>query len=287
MGKKDTGGKYLLGQDPDGWVQWLLGDPSLRVTGVLTSEFQFVARRGDSLLQVMGDQGEFCILSELQLRHEAQMPARLQNYCALARQSTGLNVVPIVVYLTPPPQGVEIATFYHVEYMGLVTHQDFKVIKMWEVDAREVERYPISLLPYVPLMKNVDETIVIKCAERIRAEPNGEELETILALFANMTMDSKVVERLLRWNMELATLEKSPIYQHILNIGVEQGLEQGVEFGQVRSIMQVLHHRFGMISADYEQRLLDLSSGEQELMLDAALLSADLDTFEAELSQLE
>ncbi|MCI0578098.1 MAG: hypothetical protein L0331_18080, partial [Chloroflexi bacterium] len=83
MGEKDISGKFLIDRDPEGWVRWLLDDPTLVVTNVLSTEFQFVTRRGDSLLLVQRPDGlTFGALAELQLHPEAKMPARLQNYCA-------------------------------------------------------------------------------------------------------------------------------------------------------------------------------------------------------------
>lgn len=119
MGNKDISGKYLIDRDPEGWIRWLLNDPTLEVLEVLNPEFQFIGRRGDSLLRVRGQAGEFGALAELQLSYDPNMPARVQNYTAMGRQKLGLDIVPIVVYLTPPPSGVELATAYHTEFMGL------------------------------------------------------------------------------------------------------------------------------------------------------------------------
>lgn len=52
MGNKDISGKYLIDRDPDGWVRWLLNDPTLEVVQILSTDFQFVARYSDSLLEV-------------------------------------------------------------------------------------------------------------------------------------------------------------------------------------------------------------------------------------------
>ncbi len=299
MGDKDIGGKYLIDRDPEGWIRWLLDDPTLEVLQALSPEFQFVGRRGDSLLRVCGQMGEFGALAELQLEYEADMPARLQNYAALGRQKLRLPIVPIVVYLTPPPAGVELATAYHTEFMGLVTHQDFKVIKMWEVNATAAMDMdlPIGILPYVPLMDGADETIVRRCVERIRAEPDHEELETILTLFAMIKLSKETVEQLLRWDMSV--LEKSPLYQQILakglqegrqqglERGLEQGLERGLEQGLERGIMRILQRRFSQFGAELPDRLAELPPAVLEELLDEAITAVDYPTFINYLTDLE
>jgi predicted transposase YdaD len=295
MGDKDIGGKYLIDRDPEGWIRWLLNDPTLEVLHVVSPEFQFVGRRGDSLLHARGPQGEFGALAELQLEYDSNIPARVQNYTALGRQKLGLPIVPIVVYLTPPPAGVEVATAYHAEFMGLVTHQDFKVIKMWEIDAAQALALdlPVGILPYVPLMAGADEAIVRACVARIRAEPDHAELEAILALFAMIRLDAKTVEQLLRWDMSV--LEKSPLYQQILEKGreeglergLERGLEQGLEQGLERSILRILQRRFGAFGTDLPNRLAELPPAELEELLDEAIMAVDYPAFADYLTTLE
>ncbi|MCI0397622.1 MAG: DUF4351 domain-containing protein [Chloroflexi bacterium] len=265
-------------------MRWLLDDPTLVVTNVLSTEFQFVARRGDSLLQVQRPDGQtFGALAELQLLYDAKMPARVQNYTAMARQKFEMPIVPIVVYLTEPGPDTEVVTAYHSEFMGLVTHQDFKVIKMWELDAHEAlaQNLPASLIPYVPLMAGADEAVLRECVRRIRTEPDHEELETILALFAMIKLDPAVVERIVRWHVTL--LEKSPIYQEILEKGVEQGLERGLEW----SIVRVLQRRFGEVPASVRQSLEQTPLEKLEALLDEALVAADLDAFQERLAAMK
>ncbi len=104
----------------DGYVDcWMI--PHLEVIDVLSSDFQFVARMGDSLLKVEGADGIFGALAELQLQYDNTMSARIQNYCAMARQKYQLRILPIVVYLTPPGEDENIATAYYDEFMGLVS----------------------------------------------------------------------------------------------------------------------------------------------------------------------
>lgn len=39
MGRADVTGKWLLGEDPDAWVRWMLADPTLEVEAFLSTEF--------------------------------------------------------------------------------------------------------------------------------------------------------------------------------------------------------------------------------------------------------
>jgi predicted transposase YdaD len=278
MGDKDIGSKFLIDRDPEGWVRWLLNDANIVVKSVLSTEFQFVARRTDTLLMAERGHIRFLVLIEIQLHYDPKMPERLQNYSAMARQKFRLPVVPIVVYLTEPGDGTEVATCYHEEFMGLVTRQDFEVVKLWELDAHEVlaQELPVALLPYVPLMAGADETAVRECVRRIRLVPDHEELETILALFAMIRLDTEMVEQIVRWHVTI--LEKSPIYQEIL----EKGLERGVE----GSILRILNRRFDTVPLAVQKKLTLLPTAVLYQILDEALIASDLATFEARLDQI-
>jgi predicted transposase YdaD len=195
-----------------------------------------------------------------------------------------LPVLPIVIYLTEPNPGVDVATSYHHEFMGQVTHQDFVVVKLWQFEAKAMlqQALPAGLLPYVPLMAGADEAVVRECARRIRAEPDHEELETILALFAMIKLEAATVERIVRWHVTL--LEKSPIYQEILEKGVQKGREEGRAEELRRNIARVLAQRFDADVADWSSRLEKHALTTLEALFDEALVTPDLATFATHLT---
>jgi len=294
MGDKDISGKYLIDRDPEGWVRWLLKDDSLEFVQVLSTEFQFVARHSDSLLEVRQGDTHFAALAELQLYYDHDMPERIHVYAALARQKFGLDIIPIIVYMIPPADGQEIKTAYHREFRGMVTHQDFHVITLWEIDAAAAlaTDLPASLLPYVALMAGADETVLRQCVQRIRQEPDREQLETILALFAMITMDSQLVARIVRWSMTI--LEKSPIYQEIWHKGEAEGLERGLEKGlekarqsSMHTLKLLLHQRLGPAPLDLPERLARLNWEQLQSLLIKAGTAAAWPEFLTHLAQIE
>ena len=101
MGKVDLSSKWLLGEDPDAWVRWMLGDPGLEIEAFLSAEFQHVLRQSDVLLRVRDGAEAFLLLIELQLRYDAEMPWRMQAYAALAEEKYRLPAYPLVVSIHP------------------------------------------------------------------------------------------------------------------------------------------------------------------------------------------
>ena len=137
-----------------------------------------------------------------------------------------------VVYFMPPPAGKTIVEAYHHEFMGQQAHQDFQVIKLWELEAKQVLAFdnPV-LLPFVPLMRGGNtEQMVRKCANRIRQEPKAAELEAILAVFAGYVLEAETIKQILRWEMQV--VQDSPIIQELRQEWLEQGREEGIEKGR-------------------------------------------------------
>ena len=105
-----------------------------------------------------------------------------------------LPVYPVVMVLLSPGDGNGGVACYHGEFMGLVAHQDYRVVEAWGLEAREVlEREVLALVPYVPLMAGADESTVRAGVELLRRRGMGEEMEVVLALFASFVMDAEQV----------------------------------------------------------------------------------------------
>jgi predicted transposase YdaD len=150
--------------------------------------------------------------------------------------------------------------------MGLVAHQDFRVVPVWEIDVREVlNREILALVPFVPLMRGADEESIRQGVSLLRKRVMGEEAEVVLALFASFVMTPEQVCRIVRWDM--AVLRESPWYREIVQEGLQQGLQQGVLEGQREAILHFLKVRF-----DLSTRTLDQVKNQLRAVEDPALL---------------
>jgi len=294
MGKADIGGKRVLGAAPETWVRWLLKDPNLEVKATLTEEFRFVLRHSDELLLVQGEKGSFLMLTELQLHRDLKMGLRMRAYAGLAEQKYELPVYPVVLLLLPPEE--KVAGYYHSEFMGLVAHQDYRVVKAWAVDAREVlKREVLALVPYVPLMEGANEEVIREGVALLRRRGVGEEMEIVLALFASFVMEPEQIQKIVRWDM--AVLRESPWYQEILQEGRQlgwqqgrqEGWQQGRQEGTRQGILRLLKVRFDLATevmeelAEQLQALVELPVLEDLLV--AAVQVESLDSFRVLLAE--
>ena len=304
MGKADISSKYILAGEPVEWVRWLLQDATAQVEERLSGEFQFILRHSDELFRVHGQQGPFVLVLEVQLHSDLRMPRRMRAYAALAEEKYDLPVYPVVFYLLPPGAGVTLPGFYHSQFMGLTAHQDFRVVAVWEMEARQVlEEGIVALAPFVPLMKGADGGTIRDGVRLLREREVGEEAEVALALFASFVMEAEQIQQIVRWDM--AVLRESPWYNQILEEGLQQGLEQGLQQGlQVghqqgrqqglqqglqENILQVLRARFEL-SQQKERPLASQLETIDDLdalrdLFNHALLDVTLTDFGAQLER--
>jgi predicted transposase YdaD len=94
-GRVDISAKRTIDRTAEAWVRWILADQGVVVEASLSTEFEFVARLSDSLLQAHGQVGRFLALTEIQMRHDPEMPRRMRAYAALAEEKYGQPVYPI------------------------------------------------------------------------------------------------------------------------------------------------------------------------------------------------
>jgi len=299
-------------------VRWVTGDPTAEALDFLSGEFEWVSRATDVLLKARSPRhGTFLVANEIQFRPDARMPQRLRAYAALAEERYGLPVYPVVVNLLQPRQQQAIATSYHSELMGLVAHQDYRVLNLWEVDADLVlEQNWSTLLPFVPLMRGGHERGAISRAlVLLRDDDRLSEMEPLLAFFATFVMTPDEVQTMMRWNM--AMLRESPWYLEIENEGIQkgmqqgiqkgmqqgmqegmqegiqqgmqegiqqgmqegiqQGMQEGIQQGQAELVLRVLSRRFGEASAGLAPAVRTMPSERMPGLLDIALTAGSLD----------
>jgi predicted transposase YdaD len=297
MGKFDLSSKHIIHFYNQVWLEWLLKQP-LSVESELSGDFQFIGRASDSLLQVYSQPvGRFLALTELEFSPRPRTPTRLTAYAALAREKFNLPVFVTVIYFLPPPKDTQIEEKFHSDFLGQVAHQDFQVIRLWELDAQQVLALQNpALLPFVPLMQGGNsEPVLQECANRIRTQPNAEELETVLSMFAGYVMENQLINRILRSSSMIEILRQSPFYKQILEPQLieymkEQLRQEGRQEGQrqmlTTDLQRLLAFRFNIPVGHFEHQFQRLDLNALEQLNDAAFTVSSRTEFEELLTRL-
>ena len=287
MAKKvaDIGGKRLISLAPDAWAKWVTQDPTVDATEIIGSDFQWVSRENDVLIKAYSPSiGEFLIANELQLRYNANMPARMRAYAALAEEKYGLPVYPVLINILEPSKSTIIETSCVSELKGLQVRQDYAVLNLWEIKAEFVFETGLdALLPFVPILKGGGDPDVVQRA-LVGLQQNEElvELESLLGFFASFVLEPDVIQRIMSWDMTV--LRESPWYQEILSegktIGRKEGRQEGLE--QERSlIIRLLTKRVGSIPGEAMAQIQSLSMEQAEALGEALLDFNGLDDLQS------
>lgn len=248
----DLGTKRLASLAPDAWAQWLTDDDGVTVRNILAEEFQWLERASDVVIQAHSPAcGDFVIVNEVQLRYTKRVPRRIFAYAGLASERCDLPAYPVLMVILPPGPDTDVADQYDAEVLGLRGHQDYRVIKLWEVDAElPFRRHIPALLPFVPVMRGGDsEAMVTRAAAELGADEKLVELEALLGFLATFVLGSDVVQRIMRWDMSVVV--ESPLYQQILREGERRGTLQRAR----DDVLGVLRARFSRVPANVERRL--------------------------------
>lgn len=289
MGKVDLSSKSIIHFYNHVWLEWLLKQP-LTVEAELSSDFQFIGRASDSLLQVSNPQdGPFLALTELEFSPKPRTPTRLFAYAALAQEKYNLPVFVTVIYFRPPPADTAIESAFHRDFRGQQAHQDFQVIRLWELDAQQILALQNpALLPFVPLMRGGNTGPVLQeCAERLRTQPNAEELEATLSMFASYVMDRQLINHILRSSAMIEILRESPFFKQVLGPQlIELGRQEGQYQMLLKELYRILAFRFSVPVRHFENQLQRLDLNALEQVNDAAFSVSSLAEFEALLTQL-
>ena len=201
--KSDIGGKRLIGLSPIAWGHWVTGDETIQVQEMLNSELQWIERESDVLLKAHSPEyGDFILLNELQLRHDARMPRRMRAYAGLVEEKYGLPVYPVVINILRPGPTVTIPHRYESEIMGCRAYQDYRVINLWEIEAAVVfEQNLSSLLPFVPILKGGNsEGNIRQALLSLRSDQGLADLEPLLSFFASFAFDIPLVQQMRIWS---------------------------------------------------------------------------------------
>ncbi len=266
--KADIGSKRLISLAPDAWVQWVTQRSDVITQEIIDAQFQWVSRESDVLIKAFSPEyGEFLILTEIQLRYSEWMPYRMRAYAALAQEKYHLPVYPVLVNVLPPSETTIVRDRFEQEFMGLVARQDYRVINLWEVDVNIVfERSLNILLPFVPILQGGgDEGVIRQAVQRLQADTDLNELESLLAFFASFVLDIELIAQILRWDM--VVLRESPWYQEIFHEGELRGSQQ-----EARSlILKLLTRKIGSIPSEIRSQVESLSVTQLEVLGESLL----------------
>jgi hypothetical protein len=127
--------------------------------------------------------------------------------------------------------------------------------------------------------------MLYNCANRIRREARSLEMETILSVFASYVLDTSLIRRILRWEMQV--IQESPILQEVFAERFEQGEQKGEQKATLGALYQILTIRFSVNEAYLTEHNFELLDSETLKGLnEVALTVQTLTEFEDKLTDI-
>ncbi len=224
-------------------------------------------RRSDLVVKAELEDGEeLLVIIELSSRWERGLPLRFLEYRTRHKLSEGITTRSFIVLLRPSGRASEVYRDEEVEFR-------FRVIKVYEMDAREVlESNQECLFPFVPLMKGGES----RWEEAERRIYEGDFDRSVKAdLLTGMAILSGLISvdlpvRLIQRRRDI--MIESAAYEIIkkegFEEGVEQGIQQGIQQGLVQEgqemVIEAVEERFGTISESLVREIKGIK--ERELL---------------------
>ena len=220
----------------------------------------------DALLEVLLDAKSALLHIEFQTYDDPEMEMRLLEYNVLAsRQYRHLPVYSYVIYLRKAgriaesplvrtfPDGEEIHRFF------------YRVIKLWEIPAEAVLQTGwLGVLPLVTLTDGGKQPEVVKeMIDRLASAQEYDLLaisEVIGGLAFRNSPELEWFKR--RFSMFQDILRDSPIYQEIIEQGLEKGREEGRIQEQREMLMRLVQLRFPELFALAKQQADGITNPE-------------------------
>lgn len=272
--------KYLVEQDPEPFVQWLLGAASPTVQ-VLKTELSLEPIRADSVTFLQTSQQILHLEFQTLPQSSPSLPLRMLDYWVRLYRQYNCEVEQIVLFLKPTTSE---AVFVD-RFTASRTFHRYRVIRIWEEDPAPLLAMP-SLLPLAVLARTdaPDALLqqVVAQVDMIESINLRQSISACAQLLAGLVFDKEQIHQFFRRDM----MEESVIYQEILQEGLQEGLQQGLE-AEINLLVRQLTHRLGTVSQELRNRIQDLSIAQLEDLGEALLDFSSQTELENWLSRLD
>ena len=297
MGDFDITLKRLSDEFTADYARFALDDERINLIGKIDvskieKELPLLTREADCLARVSEKEGkEFVLHIDFQAEYKHNIPDRILGYTYRVYEKYKLPVYSVVILLKET--GVEIRTKTEIKVRDLRSlRHEYKVIKLWEVEAEEIlEKKIKGLYPLLPLMKTdkSGEEIISEAARLIEKEVEDIEHKAdayvALRIFSAISFPTALVNKILK---RRDIMIQSAAYQEILQEGERLGIERGERLGIERGILEVLGERFGFVSSKLEQEMRGLQGMKVcDFLLRKAVKVASMEEFKELLEKVK
>ncbi|MBC7972789.1 MAG: Rpn family recombination-promoting nuclease/putative transposase [Verrucomicrobia bacterium] len=276
--------KYLVEQDPEPFVQWLLGTASSDVQ-VLKTELSLEPIRADSVTFLQTSQQILHLEFQTLPQSSPSLPLRMLDYWVRLYRQYNCKVVQVVIFLKPTTSE---AVFVD-RFTAPRTFHHYRVIRTWEEDPAPLLVTP-SLLPIAVLARTTAPNALLQQVaaqvDMIESIDLRQNISTCAQLLAGLVFNHEQIHQFFRRDM----MKESVVYQEILREGLQEGLQQGLQQGlqaEINLLVRQLTHRLGTVPQALQNQIQGLSIAQLEDLGEALLDFSSQTELENWLSRLK
>lgn len=238
----DKGAKRLLDLCPQDFLDWLARGAVF--TGRRSEAFQSVSIDADIMDEVFWCDALGLCHMEIQSTPDEDMEQRLLEYNIMAFRRYRCFVDSYVIFLRDGGSNLQppLVRTRANGREGLKFHYEVILMRniLYEDLLEQTERGVWPLIPFA--RGGARREVVDEVIQRLNVPSDGiaRELLTLLCLFAGLAFTDKEDQDWVKRRLDMANdfLSESPVYQHILEKGREDGLKKGIEEGIEQGIEQ-------------------------------------------------
>ncbi|HGE71486.1 TPA: hypothetical protein ENX78_11655 [Candidatus Poribacteria bacterium] len=282
----DVATKRIIDKSKESILHRFLGIKTSDILNILELPEETVnIRRSDYPLYVsLKDGQEFIVLIEIQTLFERSFILRLIDYTVRSMLRHNLEVIPVVLLLTPSLQATGLYEDKRLSFK-------YEVVRFWEKDAENFLD-EISLFPFIPLMNGGLE-LIDEIEKRVyeNTQINIEEKADLLSAIVIFTglKNKYLAARLLERRKDI--MIQSPIYEMIKEEGLREGQMIGIKEGSKETakklLFDTLELRFGKIPQRVEKSINKVTDIEKLTRLHhSAVKSETIKEFENEMKSI-
>ncbi len=240
--------KLIAEKYPVPFATWILGEPQPSVQ-VLKTELSIEPIRADSVIFLQTADRILHLEFQVRLESEPPLPLRMLDYWVRLYRLYRKPITQVIILLLPPTPGTIIETQFVLE----TTHHEYQVIRLWEEDPNIFLSDP-ALLPLASLAATSQpEELLNQVAQqlnKIESVQQKQEVSAYVQILAGLKFSQPILHRLFREN----AMRESVIYQEIVQVGREEGLQEGLQKERAL-ILRLLTRRVGTIDDNLRSQI--------------------------------
>lgn len=249
--------KYLTTEYPQQFVQGLLASNPTEIE-LLPTELSRDPIRADAVMQLRHPNQILHLEFQTSPESNPPLPLRMLDYWVRLYRQYELPIVQIVIFLKETTSN---ATYTNQLTVGDTQHR-YRVVRLWEQNAAALLKNP-ALLPFAALAKTDSPEVLLQQVatqiDMIEEPQQKQNISACVEVLASLRFNKTWLQQFLQEEL----MQESPIYQEIIQTGMQRGKQD--------TILRQLKRRIGSISPQLQAQIQNLSIEQLDALSEVLL----------------